>query len=56
MNKKVYQKPSIDVKELALENEILAASDPKASFSDEEITSGSVDARPHFSIWGDDEE
>ena len=58
MNKKVYQKPTIDVKELALETEILAASgEISASFDDNDvINSGSIDARPSFSAWGSDED
>lgn len=57
MNKKVYQKPTIDVKELALETEILAASGISASLDDNDvIESGSIDARPSFSVWGSDED
>lgn len=58
MNKKAYQKPSIRVQELALENEILAASDGiNATISDDDvIESGSIDARPHYGIWDEDKD
>lgn len=58
MNKKVYQKPAIDVQEIALESAILAASgEINAAFDDENsIDYGQVDSRKNhgFSIWDED--
>lgn len=58
MNKKVYEKPTVEVKELVLESAILAGSGVTASFDDENtIDQGYVDARPRssFDVWGGDE-
>lgn len=53
MNKKTYQKPMMNVTNLAMETPLLAGSgNVNAVFDDEEIIDeGTVDARRQISLW-----
>lgn len=58
MNKNAYQAPQMEVVNLNMEAALLAGSGtPTGSISNDEITTGNVDARPNYGgIWGMDDE
>lgn len=54
MNKKIYQKPTMEVTMLTLETPLLAGSKNAVNAvldNDAPINEGTVDARPHNGIW-----